>query len=179
MKKLTLTIVIILVAFTLGFSQQPDRGFRAANTYAATGIEVINTTNGNLMLNIPLASLPAGRGTSPGYTVSLNYNSKLFDSVHTTREDGYPDEYGSSYFSTDTVTLSDNGGWKLPVGYQLQITDRRNLETTDVCHMHDPVEHLSFVWKVEMIMPDGSVRTFFPLRPMAYLLVRERTDIQT
>jgi YD repeat-containing protein len=116
-----------------------------------------------MLLNIPLASLPAGRGTSPGYTVLLRYDSKLFDSVHTTRDDGDPDENNSSYFSIDTVTLSDRGGWKMPVGYQLQITDRRNLQTADVCHMHDPVEHLSFVWKVEMVMPDGSIRTFFPV----------------
>ena len=96
MRTLTLTFVITLVAFSSGYSQEPDRGFRTANSYAATGLEVVNTTNGNMLLNIPLASLPAGRGTSPGYTVLLRYDSKLFDSVHTTRDDGDPDENNSS-----------------------------------------------------------------------------------
>ena len=163
MNKLTFTILITLAAIFSALAQEPDRGFRTANSYAATGLEVVNTTNGNLLLNIPLASLPAGRGTSPGYTVFLRYDSKLFDSIHTTRDDGYPDENGSSYFSTDTLSLSERGGWKMPIGYQLQITDRRNLQTADVCHMHDPVEQLSFVWKVEMVMPDGSIRTFLPV----------------
>ena len=57
----------------------PERGFYPGGSYAIGDIETINTANGNLMLNIPLASLPAGRGGSAGPGVSLIYNSKLYN----------------------------------------------------------------------------------------------------
>ncbi len=40
---------------------QPKRGFHPAGSYALGDLETISTTNGNLMLHIPMASLPAGR----------------------------------------------------------------------------------------------------------------------
>jgi RHS repeat-associated protein len=157
-----LLISIVMLTFAASFAQQIERGFKSANTYAATGLEVVNTTNGNMMLNIPVASLPAGRGTSPGYTVNLQYNSKLWDSHQATEDDGEPGENSNSYYSFTTLGLSDRGGWRLSQAYVLQVSDRLNFETPDVCHLNDPVSHLDFRWKVEMEMPDGSVKTFYP-----------------
>jgi hypothetical protein len=83
--------VILFVASATSFSQQdrnPDRGFRSSNSYSFSEIENVNMTNGNLMLTIPLASLPAGRGSSPGFTVALHYNSKLWNVKREFRVDG-------------------------------------------------------------------------------------------
>jgi RHS repeat-associated protein len=143
-------------------AQQPDRGFQAANSYAATGLGAVNLTNGNVVLNIPVASLPAGRGGSPGYSVNLQYNSKLWESHQTSRDDGSPDENGNTRYSVTSLGLSNRGGWRLASEYKLVITDRLYHEAPNVCWLGDPVEHLNYRWKVEMEFPDGSVKQFFP-----------------
>ena len=108
---------ILLLFTTFGSSQQPDRGFKTANSYAASGLETVNTTNGNLMLNIPIASLPAGRGGNPGYTVNLQYNSKLWESHQVTSDLGNPDEYGNTHFASTSLSLSERGGWRLAAAH--------------------------------------------------------------
>src|SRR5712692_5447914 len=57
---------------------KPDRGFMPYGTYALTDMEAINDYSGGVILKVPLASLPQGRGgMSAG--LSLVYNSQLFD----------------------------------------------------------------------------------------------------
>jgi RHS repeat-associated protein len=75
--------IFILLLFITASAQQdqtPKRGFQAGGSYALSDIETINTGSGNVILNIPMASLPGGRGTAPGSTLRLLYNSKMFDS---------------------------------------------------------------------------------------------------
>ena len=62
-----------------GDTTSPNRGFNPGNSYAMGDIESVSTANGNVMLHIPFAALPAGRA---GLTAKLNlvYNSKLWDS---------------------------------------------------------------------------------------------------
>src|SRR5262245_23640107 len=75
------TVLLMLTIATLGQAQQsPARGFTPARTYLLADIDTIGTVIGDLMLNIPLATQPPGRG---GLTaaVRLVYNSKLWDST--------------------------------------------------------------------------------------------------
>ncbi|MBA3352532.1 MAG: hypothetical protein H0U23_08940, partial [Blastocatellia bacterium] len=73
---LLLATVCLFAAITMVPAQDthrnPERGAKVGNAYAVGDFEVINTTNGNLMLNFPLGSLPAGRGEVGG-GVSLVY----------------------------------------------------------------------------------------------------------
>ena len=57
----------------------PARGFLPTHGYAMSDIETISTTSGNLMLDIPLAALPPGRGGHSGFQLRLRYNSKIYD----------------------------------------------------------------------------------------------------
>ncbi|MEP7147804.1 MAG: RHS repeat-associated core domain-containing protein [Acidobacteriota bacterium] len=149
--------------------RQPARGFQFANSYSTNGFDAINVSNGNVIINLPLASLPAGRGTAPGFGVTLQYNSKLWDSRQETYTDGLPQ--GSQdqtleptyYYTTNKINLSDRGGWKLLTGYTPIITDRLNLESPSVCLHGDAAEKLSARWKMEVEFPDGSVREFVPV----------------
>jgi len=51
------------------------KGFFPSSTFAMSGIETVNTGNGGLTLQIPLVSMPPGRGGfAPG--INLIYNSK-------------------------------------------------------------------------------------------------------
>lgn len=77
-----LLIVIAITLSTLATPAQkevaPKRGTYLNGSYSISDFETINNTNGNVMFNLPLASLPAGRGGS-SYGITLSYNSKLFD----------------------------------------------------------------------------------------------------
>lgn len=171
MKNLTLAIIITLAAFAgvHGQSREPARGFQFANSYSSNGFDVINVSNGNVMVNFPLASLPKGRGTSPGFVVTLQYNSKLWNSRQFTYTDGLPPgntnlPVAPTYFYTENrIEASDRGGWRLYSSYQLKITDRLNLESPDPCRRGDDVRKLSSRWKVEVEFPDGTTRQFVPV----------------
>lgn len=168
--------VIILFSFlvtahlAVAQQRQPDRGFQAANSYSAGSFDAVNVSNGNVVINLPIASLPAGRGTSPGFTVTLQYNSKLWDSKQTTFSSALQQGVGQvnienesySYYS-DNLMLSDRGGWKMLTSYRLIQTNRMNLEDPDPCLRGDPIEKISARWKLEMEFPDGSVKHFIPI----------------
>lgn len=72
-------LICLLTSLCMAQDGSNKRGFTPGNSFSIGDIETINTTNGNLMLRFPMASLPAGRnGLSAG--INLYYNSKLYDS---------------------------------------------------------------------------------------------------
>ncbi|HKO45275.1 MAG TPA: DUF2341 domain-containing protein [Pyrinomonadaceae bacterium] len=91
---LFLVLTLSATYVTAQQDQTPKRGFQAGGSYALSDIETINTGNGNLILSIPLASLPAGRGTAPGAGLRLLYNSKMFDSRVERYSQGLPEGGG-------------------------------------------------------------------------------------
>src|ERR1700752_5436445 len=78
---LTLAIVCLHAAIGLGqtTAARPDRGTMPNSSYAVSDIESISLQNGNVNLNIPLASLPPIAGGKLSWTISANYNSKLWN----------------------------------------------------------------------------------------------------
>ena len=58
----SLFLVLTLHAAAVGQGSTPDRGFHPGGSYALSDIETINTSNGNLMLNLALGKLAPGRG---------------------------------------------------------------------------------------------------------------------
>ena len=165
---IVLTIIVLLLSlFQSGLAQErnPARGFKAGNSYSISEIENVNLTNGNLILNIPLASLPGGRGTSPGYTVTLRYNSKLWNSRQERGFDNIPDDTGNGYYFRELLERSDQGGWHLDAGeYRLNVINRQTLEEEAHCTVGNGPEYIrnGYRYKLEMQMPDGSVKEFRP-----------------
>lgn len=163
---LVLTLLLCNVASALGQDERhPQRGFYPGNSYALSDIETISMSSGNLMMNVPLGSLPAGRGGSSGFQLSLMYNSKLYDSYIDTMYDqqGNPD---NQYF----VVSSEDGGWRyaLPVGYEMQLISRFNEEPRAECDTGTGAynyQRNAYIWKMQMIYPDGSTHGF---RPVGY-----------
>ncbi|MBK8813607.1 MAG: hypothetical protein IPN69_23150 [Acidobacteria bacterium] len=159
--------IAILAALSPSFGQErePQRGFRAGNSYSISDIENVNLNNGNLMLTIPLASLAPGRGTSPGYTVSLRYNGKLWDSRQERRTDGTYGETGDTNYMRELLQLSEQAGWKLDTGgFRLILKSRFNLEEQAQCTAGNGYEYRrnGYIFRLEMEMPDGSVKEFRP-----------------
>lgn len=150
---------------TVAQDRNPTRGLKAGNAYSISEIENVNLSNGNLMLNIPVAELPGGRGTSPGYTVTLRYNSKLWNAHQERGFDNIPDDNGNGYYFKELLESSQDGGWHLDAGeYQLNVINRQSLEAEAHCTVGNASEYTrnGYRYRLEMKMPDGSVKEFRP-----------------
>lgn len=159
---------IACVADVSAQERRPDRGLQAGNSYAISDIETVNLQNGNVVLNIPLASLPAGKGSSPGLTVGLKYNSKLWDSAQQLRHDGIPDEVGNTKYMRDLLQASSSGGWHLDKGSHILELVTRNgyhgLYEEESCVNGNAIPYLrnGYRYRLELRLPDGGVKEFRP-----------------
>jgi RHS repeat-associated protein len=85
-------------------------------------IENISTTNGNLNLSIPLASLPPIAGGKLGWTINAIYNSKLWDSVQTEEQD--TSTIPPTRFMTSHLQVG-GGGWTIGGAYRIEVHESR------------------------------------------------------
>jgi RHS repeat-associated protein len=171
-KTIVPTFLMLLTATVLWAQEErtPARGYQAGNSYSFSDLENVNLTNGNLMLNIPLAAL-TGRGSGGGVQVTLRYNSKLWDTMREDRSDGtpVPDVPGAGYdYSRDLLRKGEYAGWKLDSGlYTLVVRNRQDQEPERPCLGPSSGGEAGFVqngfmWRVEMRLPDGSIKEFRP-----------------
>src|ERR1051325_5561743 len=120
--------------------QDPKTGTYAGASFASSQIESVNITNGNLMVDLPLVSLPAGRnGLSAG--VRLTYNSKLW----TTETEQFPDCV--NHLVNQTFLLESNeGGWRYNFRYEPELLSNPQGKN-----------------KLQFRFPDGSTHLLMPL----------------
>lgn len=147
----------------------PEHGFQPAGSFALSNIESINVANGNMMLRVPLASLPPGRGNSPGFELSLNYNSKLYD----THIEEIPDEGTGQIVQQIHLNPSEQGGWHYNVSpYTLQLISRLDLEGWTDCNPLNCSSWLrnAYIYKLKVIFPDSGEHEFRPLGYTDYLM---------
>ena len=166
-------------------TEVPERGLQATGSYRLGEIETVNTKNGNVLLSVPLASLPPGRGGEPGFALTLNYNSKLWD-LYARNEalselptnpppgpgsTGPPPPPRRTQYKIHRELRRNfaNPGWHYSYEYLVAVEDRtdyhpalRNTPTTPTPH-HEVEDMKSwFIYKVWMVFPDGSARLFRP-----------------
>lgn len=102
-----LSLIAILFITANAFSQDESNALanRGRHSYESfiNDIEKIETRTGRLMLKIPLAGLPAGRG-GQDYTIYYVYNSRLWDSR---RQYTTTDNRGRSRGLADRQCLGD------------------------------------------------------------------------
>jgi YD repeat-containing protein len=159
-----LAILIPCSALTLAQSgvTTPDRGVKLGNAYIVSEFDTINTTNGNLMLNFPLAQLPAGRGAATA-GVSLSYSSKLYNM----RSDKRPDyRRDPSYYDRTVIEPDVNGGWSLNVGaYKLEYETRfGQYEPNCTAAVGSELnQQIQYSIKLKVVFPDGSSHEMIPL----------------
>ncbi|HEV7643588.1 MAG TPA: RHS repeat-associated core domain-containing protein [Pyrinomonadaceae bacterium] len=118
------------------------------------------------MLNIPLGSLSAGRGTSPGYTVSLQYNGKIWDGKQQYKFNGSPDPvHGNIFYTKQLLVQAEDGGWRLNSGgYALSVINSFDPDEANICYEANQYTYAKngYTYKVQMKMPDGGIVTFRP-----------------
>ena len=126
----------------------PARGLQPAGSYALGDIETISTKNGNLMLHIPLVSLPAGRGGSSA-GIGLYYNSKLYEAYSTSGEDNQ-----GNNIVLQQLRPSPEGGWRYGLRYSLTLTNLNEYRLQGFTCGSDP--GVNYIYKLQVNFPDGS-----------------------
>lgn len=153
-----------------------QRGFQPTGSYQLSEIETLNTRNGNLLLSVPLASLPPGRAGEPGFRLSLNYNSKLRDflSRHVWNSDRNAAAGDPHYIEEQQVgTAFGSPGWRYSYDYRIDLQDRASFLSPQHPRNCEPVpdvperlkDYPSRFWhcfQLRMVFPDGSVHLFRP-----------------
>jgi hypothetical protein len=154
-------LILTLCSAALGQGSTPQRGFQPGASYALSDIETINTTNGNLMLNLPLGKLPAGRGGLSGQ-LSLHYDSKLYDSKTQWYQDWDHLIMNQPHVAIRNMLVpSDQGGWHYGTGYTLQYIDRMYQYPPELAPQYPALETI-YHYKVKVAFPDGSLHEFMP-----------------
>ena len=135
----------------VGQRGKAGRGLTPAASFALSEIETINLVNGNLLLRMPVVSLPPGRGGS-SFTLHLLYNSQIYD-VQKAIETPHPDmDATAQYLVYRTLIASSEGGWRW--GYQYGLEYEFKLEgepRTCTNHILEKFQH-----KMRVNFPDGS-----------------------
>jgi RHS repeat-associated protein len=156
-----LVLILALASGAVGQGSTPQRGYQPGASYALSDIETINTTNGNLMLNLPLGKLPPGRGGLSGQ-LGLHYDSKLYDSHTQYYEDWEHQQNGQPHVAIRNMLVdSDQGGWHYGTGYSLQLIDRMSQYPPELRPQFPATENI-YHWKVKIAFPDGSLHEFLP-----------------
>jgi RHS repeat-associated protein len=158
---LTTAFILIMPVLVIGQGSTPARGFQPGGSYALSDIETINTTNGNLILNLTLGKLSPGRGGLSGQ-LSLHYDSKLYDSRTQYYEDWEHPIFGQPQVVIRNMLMtSDQGGWHYGTGYELQLIDRMSQYPPEIAPQYPATETIRH-YKVKVAFPDGSVHEFLP-----------------
>src|SRR5215213_5444430 len=157
----SLFLIVTFYSAVLGQGSTPQRGFQPGASYALSDIETINTTNGNLMLNLPLGKLPAGRGGLSGQ-LNLHYDSKLYDSKTQWYQDFDHIVMGEPHIAIrNLLVTSDQGGWHYVTAYELQLIDRMTQYPPELETKYPATETIR-KYKVKVAFPDCSVHEFLP-----------------
>jgi RHS repeat-associated protein len=164
----TLVASLIVMGFADSGSSQ-DQSARAAKgtggmaTQISGNVDNINLQNGNVSLQIPLASLPALAGGKLSYTLSAYYNSKLWmvtrkeEKGHHSYQQGCDESY-----TTETVTEDPHGGWKIGGMYGIEFRpaseafDYYVADNNGPCFGNEYTFMQGQFFKPILVMPDGS-----------------------
>ena len=153
-----------------------ERGFVPTGSYQLSEIETVNSKNGNVMLVVPLASLPPGRGGNPGFELTLNYNSNLRDFLVQHEWNSERTLPGDPYY-LETHRIGEafgSPGWRYNYDYRVDVQDRnqhRRGRYPQYCDGlpltpgggDDFIDKHWYRYQVRMVFPDGSVHEFRPV----------------
>ena len=149
---------------------RPDRGVMPNGSYSVSDIENINLLNGNVNIRIPLAALPPIAGGKLSWTLTAQYNSKIWD---ITRDQNNDDPLSWQPYIVDSPGVG--GGWSIGHAYVFMFRDAND----DLDREWYPGNSGLPQWELDLInnhhwskvvlrMPDGSEHEFRPLDNTSY-----------
>jgi len=167
-------VIVLLVSAGLATAQEasrPDRGVMPNGSYSISDIENINVLNGNVNIRIPLTSLPPIAGGKLSWSITAQYNSKIWNMV---RQQANDDELSWAPYVVNHPGAG--GGWSIGRAYSIAF---RNVDDDfDRVWYPDnsyiPQWDLNLInnyqwWKVVLVMPDGSEHEFRPTDSSSYV----------
>ena len=146
-------LFIMLIGMATGIKGQethPTRGFMPNMDQLSSPVDNIDIASGKLHINIPLASMPRGKGGT-GYNLNLSYDSHIYDIATT------PNPPDGAYASALQNTTS-SGGWKYNannVGIEAEFKEGidPNANCTGI--------YAGNVVRYRVILPDGSMHLLY------------------
>jgi RHS repeat-associated protein len=156
--KMTMTGALLFSCALLVRAQSqnnaPERGFHAGGSYALSEIETLSRSSGELSLNIPLGTLPPGRGGLAA-KLSLLYSSKLWDTV-----EGVACSVHGTPAQESVLTQSQDGGWRYGYQYYLKLDTIKIPLTEEYCNGKIPPTHcelgITYPYQLVLVTPDGA-----------------------
>ena len=168
----TMALVFVLCGVaTAQEAARPDRGVMPNGSYSISDIENINVLNGNVNIRIPLASLPPIAGGKLSWTITAQYNSKIWDMI---REQANDVETSWQPYIINQPGVG--GGWAIGRAYSIVFRNAND----DLQRLQYPGNSgvpqwdLNLInnyqwWKVVLVMPDGSEHEFRPTDSSSYI----------
>jgi len=163
-------VVLLFVLFCVctdaqELTSRPDQGLAGNGTRAVSEIDSINLQNGGVSLSLPLASLPPMAGGKLGYTLTANYNSKLWMAYRkeVLAWSSSPSTCPGSFTSTEIRSADGTAaGWNLGRTYEIFFRDARDdndyLIPSSECDYIESMLMQGAFFKPMLRMPDGSER---------------------
>ncbi len=147
----------LFISVSLGFAQQypynidtrPVRGIMPTADQIASPFDSIDPVSGKLRLEIPIASLPPGRGGSV-FDLNLVYDSHLYNILPVEQE---PNDLQI------LIPGQAAGNWLYGYNYFLEQEERYFRTTEQDCSRGEDVEYLQNhlrVFRLRITLPDGS-----------------------
>jgi len=140
-------LICVSPAWSQWTKEVAQRGFISGTAFDISTLDSVDTVNGNVIIRIPIAALPAGRAGT-GVKVALTYNSGIYDSVtnYLIYDSGGTPLYNVSSALIGASVGNSYGVWSYGFNYALS-TEYRNAQPTAVS-VGDSVGYY----------PDGCVR---------------------
>jgi RHS repeat-associated protein len=145
---LAISICFVAAGASAQTASRPDRGLGTLSSYSLSDIENINLTNGNVQLNIPLASLPPLPGGRLKGGITAYYNSKNWDLMLKTKtqQGGY---------TKNIIQPAMSPSWSFNPMYSLLAIDRKqDFDNSATISPTDP--NVNYIWKMVLFDPDGA-----------------------
>lgn len=130
-----------------------ESGYNPGRSYSISDIETIGLYSGNMMLNLPVGSLPAGRGGMSA-AVNLRYDSKIWE---TRVLESY--DTGVTIQDANNLFQSDEGGWHYGYKYALDLDLRLMGPEDGFCTQGNVLSF--YPYKLNLVLPDGSRHGLF------------------
>lgn len=164
------TLIAACVLVSAQEASRSDRGTMSNGSYSISDIENINVLNGNVNIRIPLASLPPIAGGKLSWTISAQYNSKVWDVTRYQQNDD-----PLSWQPYNLETPGTEGGWSIGNAYTMFFRNA-NDDFQRLWYPGNsgvPQWDLDLInnnqwWKVVLRMPDGSEHEFRPTDSSSY-----------
>jgi hypothetical protein len=153
---MVLLVGVFSAASAQNLDTHPMRGFMPNMEQLSSPVDNIDVAGGKLKLQIPLASLPRGKGGT-GFDLNLEYESRIFDlDPHTERVWDGQNLVDYKYAHIEPIT--GTGGWTYNASnIYIEPELKNEVNENYDCPSMDDANHIRY----RLLLPDGSMHILY------------------